>query len=232
MWEFRPIKREKQAINREVKSSKQFCINNIGRRPTIRAKNKDVIHTRSSWHSYIQLVMGEDKFRQENANDFPGLTLPLLMVTMNANCKGNWCLCWVNGHFKQFVVMVMRCMLTIFPTCAPPMICVTINFRAKRQMIRWVPLESPKVTLRFLNKITRTPTLRARQCGGILARVMVLRNSMLITIAWLSHVSTESVDKNTCSHPRTASAIWMLKEFTTVFFVVRIVRPSMYPWIL
>jgi len=48
MWEFRPIEREKHAINREERSSQQVRINNIGRRLAIRAKNKDVIHTRSS----------------------------------------------------------------------------------------------------------------------------------------------------------------------------------------
>jgi hypothetical protein len=34
-----------QAKYREKKSLQQFHINNIGRHPTIRAKNKDVIHT-------------------------------------------------------------------------------------------------------------------------------------------------------------------------------------------
>jgi hypothetical protein len=48
MWEFRPIEKEKQARDREEKSSQQFCINNIGHRPAIRAENKDIIHTRSS----------------------------------------------------------------------------------------------------------------------------------------------------------------------------------------
>jgi len=48
MWEFRPIEREKQARNREERSSQQFHINNIGRRPPIQAENKDVIHTHSS----------------------------------------------------------------------------------------------------------------------------------------------------------------------------------------
>jgi hypothetical protein len=28
----------------------------------------------------------------------------------------------------------------------------------------------------------------------------------------------------------TASTIWVLKKFMTIFFVVRIVRLSMYPW--
>ncbi len=114
----------------------------------------------------------------------------LLMVIMNANCKGNWCLCRVNGHFERFVVMVMRGMLTIFPACAPLMICATTNLRARRQMIRWVPLQSLEVASRFLSKITGMPTLRARRCGGIPARVMVLRNFVLIAIAWLSPVST------------------------------------------
>jgi hypothetical protein len=40
--------REKQAIDREERSSQQFYINNIGRHLAIRAKNKNVIHTRSS----------------------------------------------------------------------------------------------------------------------------------------------------------------------------------------
>jgi hypothetical protein len=48
MWEFRPIEKEKQARDREERSSQQFRINNIGRRPTIRAENKDIIHMRSS----------------------------------------------------------------------------------------------------------------------------------------------------------------------------------------
>jgi hypothetical protein len=48
MWEFRPIKREKQAKDREERSSQQFRINNINRHPAIPAENKDVIHTRSS----------------------------------------------------------------------------------------------------------------------------------------------------------------------------------------
>ncbi len=110
----------------------------------------------------------------------------LLIVIANANCKGNWCLCRVNGHFKRFVVVVMRGMLTIFPTCTPPMICATINLRAKRVMIRRVPLQSPEVASRFLSKIIGTPTLRARRCGGIPARVMVLRNYVPIAIAWSS----------------------------------------------
>jgi len=152
------------------------------------------------------------------------------MVIANANCKGNWRLCRVNGHFKWFVVMVMYGMLTIFPACAPPMICTTINLRARRQMIKRVPLQSSEATSRFLSKITRTLTLKARWCGGIPARVMVLRNSVPITIAWSSPVSTKSVDKNTCSCPGTTSTIWVLKEFTTIFFVVRIARSSMYPW--
>ncbi len=83
MWEFQPIEREKQAIDREERSSQQFHINNIGRRLAIRAENRNVIHMRSSWQSYIQLAMGEDRFRQINANDFHGLTLDL-----------------VNGHSK------------------------------------------------------------------------------------------------------------------------------------
>jgi hypothetical protein len=129
------------------------------------------------------------------------------MVIMNVNCKGNWRLCRVNGHFKQFVIMVMRGMLTIFPTCAPPMICATINLYARRQMIRWVPLQSLEVASRFLNKIIRTPTLKARRCGGIPTRVMVLRNSMPMAIAWTSPVSTEFVDKNMCFHSNIASVI-------------------------
>jgi hypothetical protein len=122
----------------------------------------------------------------------------LLMVITNANCKGNWRLCRVNGHFEQFIVVVMRDMLTIFPTCAPPMIYAMINLRARRQMIRPVPLQSPEATSRFLSKITRTPTLRARRCGGIPAKVMVLRNFVPIAIAWSSPVSTKSTNKNMC----------------------------------
>ncbi len=123
----------------------------------------------------------------------------LLMVILNTNCKGNWCLCKVNGHFEWFVIMVMRDMLKIFPACVPPMIYATINLCAKCQMIRRVPLQRPKAASKFLNKITWTPTLRARRCGGIPAKVMVLRNSVSIAIAWLSPVSTKFVDKNTCS---------------------------------
>jgi hypothetical protein len=48
MWEFRPIKREKQAKDIEERSLQQFHTNNIGRRPTIHAENKHVIHIRSS----------------------------------------------------------------------------------------------------------------------------------------------------------------------------------------
>jgi hypothetical protein len=48
MWEFRPIEIEKQVRDIEETSLQQFRINNIGCRPTIRAKNKDVIHMRSS----------------------------------------------------------------------------------------------------------------------------------------------------------------------------------------
>jgi hypothetical protein len=48
MWEFRPVKKENQARNRKERSLQQFCVNNIGRRLTIRAENKHVIHTRSS----------------------------------------------------------------------------------------------------------------------------------------------------------------------------------------
>ncbi len=129
------------------------------------------------------------------------------MVITNANCKGNWCLYRVNGHFERFVVMVMRGMMTIFPACTPPMICVTINLRARRQMIRRVPLQSPEAASRFLSKITGTPTLKARRCGGIPAKIMVLRNFVPITIAWSSLVSTESANKNMCSHPGTASTI-------------------------
>jgi hypothetical protein len=114
------------------------------------------------------------------------------MVIMNANCKGNSCLCRVNGHFEQFLIVVMHSMLTIFPTCVPPMICAIINLRARHQMIKHVPLQSLKAASRFVSKITRTPTLRATRCGGILARVTVLRNSVPIAIAWSSFVSTES----------------------------------------
>ncbi len=35
-----------QAKDREERSSQQFCINNIGRHPAIRAVNRDIIHTR------------------------------------------------------------------------------------------------------------------------------------------------------------------------------------------
>jgi hypothetical protein len=35
-----------QARDKEKRSSQQFRINNIGRRPAIRAENRDVIHTR------------------------------------------------------------------------------------------------------------------------------------------------------------------------------------------
>jgi hypothetical protein len=46
VWEFRPIKKEEQARDRKERSLQQFRINNIGcRRPAIRAKNKNVIHT-------------------------------------------------------------------------------------------------------------------------------------------------------------------------------------------
>jgi hypothetical protein len=48
MWEFRPIEKEKQARDREERSSQQFHINNIGRHHTIQAENKDVIHTHCS----------------------------------------------------------------------------------------------------------------------------------------------------------------------------------------
>jgi len=44
VWEFRPIKKGEQARDRKERSLQQFHINNIGRCPTIRAKNKDVIH--------------------------------------------------------------------------------------------------------------------------------------------------------------------------------------------
>jgi hypothetical protein len=105
------------------------------------------------------------------------------MVITNANYKGNWYLCKVNGQFEQFVVMVMHNMLTIFPACSPPMICATINFHAKCQMIRQVPLQNLEAASRFLSKIIGTPTLRAKRCGGIPARIMVLKNYVLITIA-------------------------------------------------
>jgi hypothetical protein len=78
MWEFRPIKKKKKVIDKEERSSQQFCINNIGHRPTIRVENREVIHTRSSWQSYIQLAVGENKFRQVNANGFHGPTLRLV----------------------------------------------------------------------------------------------------------------------------------------------------------
>jgi hypothetical protein len=48
MWEFQTIEREKQVKDREERSPQQFHINNIGHRPAIRAKNRDVIHTRST----------------------------------------------------------------------------------------------------------------------------------------------------------------------------------------
>jgi hypothetical protein len=73
-----PIEREKQAIDREERSSQQFRINNIGCRPTIHVENRNVIHMRNLWQNYIQLAVGEDKFRQVNANDFHGLTLRLV----------------------------------------------------------------------------------------------------------------------------------------------------------
>jgi hypothetical protein len=44
MWEFQPIEREKHAIDREERSSQQFHINNIGRRPAIRAENRCITH--------------------------------------------------------------------------------------------------------------------------------------------------------------------------------------------
>jgi hypothetical protein len=125
----------------------------------------------------------------------------MLMVIANANYKGNWHFCRVNGHFEWFVVVVMCNMLKMFPPCVPRMICVTINFRARCQMIRRVPLQSLEAALRFLSKITRTPTLRARQCGGICARVMVLRNSVPIAITWSSPVFAKSTDKTMCSRP-------------------------------
>jgi len=68
----------------------------------------------------------------------------------------------VNGHFEQFVVVVMRGMLKIFPACVPPMNCMTINLRAKRQMIKRVPLQRPKAASRFFSKITCTPTLKGQ----------------------------------------------------------------------
>jgi hypothetical protein len=71
--------------------------------------------------------------------------------------------------------------------------------------------------------------LKARQCGGIPTIIMVLKNFLPITIAWLSPVSAEFVEKNTCSHPGIASTIWVLRELIIVFFVVRIAQPSMYP---
>jgi len=141
----------------------------------------------------------------------------LLMVIANANCKGIWHFCRVNGHFKRFDVVMMHDMLIIFLACAPPMICVTIHLRAGRQKIRWAPLQSPEVALRFLNNITRMLTLRARQCGGITTRVMALKNSVPIAIAWSSPISTESANKNTCSRPGTTLAIWVLKKFTIIY---------------
>jgi hypothetical protein len=84
------------------------------------------------------------------------------MVITNANCKGNWHLCAVNGHFEQFVVVVMHGMLKIFPTCVPPMNYATINLRVRRQMIRRVPFQRPEAASRFLSKITCTPTLRGQ----------------------------------------------------------------------
>jgi hypothetical protein len=129
------------------------------------------------------------------------------MVIGNANCKGNCCLRRVNGHFEWFVVVVMHDLLKIFLACVPSMICVTIILCARRQMIRWVPLQSLKAASRFLSKIIGTLTLRAKRCGGIPTRVMVLRNFVPITIAWSSLVSTKSADKNTCSRSGIASTI-------------------------
>ncbi len=152
--------------------------------------------------------MGEDRFRQVNVNDFHGLTIrALLMVIANANCKGNWRLCKVNGHFERFVIMVMCDMLTIFPACAPLMIYATINLCVRHQMIKHVPLQGPEIASRFLNKIIGTPTLKAKRCGGIPTRIMVLRNFVPIAIAWSSLVSTEFVGKNTCFHSSTTSTI-------------------------
>jgi len=182
MWEFRPIEREKQARDRKEISSQQFYINNINRHTAIRVENRDVIHMRSSWQNYIQLAMGENKFRQVNANDFHGLTLRLVNGHSECQLQGELALCKVNGHFEQFIVVVMCDMLTIFPTCVPPMIYAIINLHAKRQMIRRVPLQSPETASRFLSKITWTPTLKARRCGGIPTIIMVLRNSVPITI--------------------------------------------------
>ncbi len=129
------------------------------------------------------MVVGENRLKQVNANDFHGLTLRLVNGHSECQLQGNWRLCRVNGHFERFVVVMMCGMLTIFPTCMPPMICATINLRAKHQMIRRVPLQSLEVASRFLSKITRTPTLKARRCGGIPTRIMVLRNFVPITIA-------------------------------------------------
>jgi hypothetical protein len=66
-------------------------------------------------------------------------------------------------------------------------------------MIKRVPLQSPEATSRFFSKIIGMSTLKARLCGGIPAKVMVLKNSVLVAIAWSSLISTKSVNKNTCS---------------------------------
>jgi hypothetical protein len=145
--------------------------------------------------------MGEDRFRQVNANCFHGLTLRLVNGHSKCQLQGELAPLQGDGHFERFVIVVMRCMLKIFLACA------TINLYARRQMIRRVPLQSPEATSKFLSKIIGSPTLRARRCGGIPTSVMVLRNFVLISIAWSSPVSIESTDKNTCSHSGTALAI-------------------------
>ncbi len=76
---------KKQARDKKKRSSQQFRINNIGCRLAIRVENRDAIHTCSLWHSYIQLAVGEDKFKQVNANDFHGLTLRL--VNGHSECQ-------------------------------------------------------------------------------------------------------------------------------------------------
>ncbi len=117
--------------------------------------------------------------------------------------------------------------------------CRKYSLHACHQWFVWQSISVPsakwlygshEVTSRFFSKIIGMPTLKARRCGGIPARIMVLRDSVPIAIAYSSPISTESADKNTCSCLGTTLVIWVSREFTIVFFVVRIAWPSMYPW--
>ena len=97
------------------------------------------------------------------SNDCPWA---LFTVIAKQSQIGNCFWCKIYGNSSSVVVKIIRGINLVWPSNSPPIIWPSNKYREIWINCKWVPLHSSCLGLKFLNKITRAPSLRFKSNRG------------------------------------------------------------------